>query len=76
MPDDKWRITVDQTVCEGRGICAAVASEFFEVRSGISHAHPGPVDPDEGITDAAESCPNAAISVLSAADGTLIAPEP
>ena len=74
--DERWRISVDQNVCQGTGLCSSVASRYFELRSGRSHPINPEVDPDDDVTDAAEGCPVEAILVKSTKDDRVVAPEP
>ncbi len=74
--DERWRISVDQNVCQGTGLCSSVASRYFELRSGLSHPIEPEVDPHDDVIDAAEGCPVEAILVTSTADDRVVAPEP
>jgi ferredoxin len=74
--DERWRISVDQNVCQGTGLCSSVASEYFELRSGHSHPINPEVDPHDDVIDAAEGCPVEAILVVSTEDDRVVAPEP
>jgi ferredoxin len=74
--DERWRITVDQNVCQGTGLCSSVAPKHFELRSGLSHPIDPEVEPHDDVIDAAEGCPVEAILVVSASDDRVIAPEP
>jgi ferredoxin len=76
VSDERWRISVDQDVCQGTGLCASVAAKFFELRDGYSEPIEDEVEPDEDVVDAAEGCPVEAIRVVSLADGRVVAPEP
>ena len=76
MANERWRIGVDQDVCQGTGMCVSMAPRHFELTG--RHASPlaAEVDPDDDVVDAAENCPVEAILVTSARDGRVIAPEP
>lgn len=74
--DERWRISVDQNVCQGTGLCSSVASRYFELRSGYSHPIKPEVEPDDDVIDAAEGCPVEAILVVSTSDDRVVAPEP
>jgi ferredoxin len=75
VSDERWRISVDQDVCQGTGMCTSVASRFFELRSGYSEPLDDEVEPDDDVVDAAEGCPVEAIRVVSLTDGRVVAPE-
>jgi ferredoxin len=76
VSDERWRISVDENVCQATGMCTSVAGRYFELRGGHSVPTEGEVDPDEDVIDAAEGCPVEAIRVVSVADGRVVAPEP
>jgi ferredoxin len=63
----RYRITVDRSVCQGSGLCAGVASEYFAL-DGTHRSAPllEVVDADDAVLDAAECCPTEAISVVDA----------
>jgi ferredoxin len=73
---EQWRISVDRDVCQGTGMCAAIAARHFRLTDGYSAPIDEVVDQDDDVVDAAENCPVEAIRVVSAADGRIIAPEP
>ena len=60
------RVTVDQDMCEGHGICVDIAPEIFVLREdGLAEvilADP-PAEMNEAAGDAARRCPASAISV-------------
>ncbi len=66
----RYRIRVDQTLCQGSGVCAGIAPDHFEVgedyRSRPIHEV---VDANELVIDAAECCPLEAIIVTDADTG-------
>ena len=74
--DERWRISVDENVCQATGLCSSVASKFFELRGGHSEPIEEVVAPDDDVIDAAEGCPVEAILVVSNDDGRVVAPEP
>ena len=58
-----YRISVDRSLCNGYGVCEAVAPDVFaldddglaELRSGVSE--------DEALREACDNCPMGAISI-------------
>jgi ferredoxin len=69
-----WRLEVGD-VCIGSGVCAGTAPRHF--RLGDDHrSYPvdSPVEPDEAILGAAESCPVEAILVTDADTGETVEP--
>ena len=74
--DERWRISVDQNLCQGTGLCSSVAPKNFELRSGHSYPIEVEVDPHDDVVDAAEGCPVEAILVKSTVDDRVVAPEP
>ncbi len=58
-----YRISVDRSLCNGYGVCEALAPDVFEladdglatVRSGLSE--------DEAVHEACDACPMGAISI-------------
>jgi ferredoxin len=75
VSDERWRISVDESVCQATGMCTSVAGRYFQLRGGHSVPTEHEVDPDEDVIDAAEGCPVEAIRVV-ASDGRVVAPEP
>jgi ferredoxin len=76
VPDEQWRIRVDQDTCQATGMCTSVAPEHFVLRDGCSIPLREVVEPNDDVVDAAEGCPVEAITVLSTTDGRIVAPEP
>jgi ferredoxin len=76
VAEERWRIGVDHSTCQGTGMCASVAKRYFELRGGYSEPLEEEIDPADEVIDAAENCPVEAILVTSAEDGRVIAPEP
>ena len=74
METDRWKITLDQRTCVSSGQCADVASQWFDITAQGTRVVQDELDPDENVILAAEACPVSAISVLNAADGTVLAP--
>jgi ferredoxin len=71
---DRWRITVDRSVCVGSGMCTAIAPQHFRLDQNRSRPLREVAEPDQAVLDAAESCPTEAISVRDGG-GRLLAPE-
>lgn len=69
-----WSLEVDSENCVGSGMCTGIAPEHFTDASGITAPVRDVVEPDDVVTDAAESCPVEAIVVRSAQTGERIAP--
>ena len=74
METVRWEVTLDQRKCVFSGQCAATASQWFEITAQGGRALQDELDPNDDVIDAAEGCPVGAISVVNAADGTLLAP--
>ncbi len=74
MEIDRWRVTVDQRLCVSSGLCAAMAGQWFEITTQGTRTVQDELDPDNDVIDAAEGCPVSAITVVNAADGTVLAP--
>jgi ferredoxin len=58
-----WHLAVHGETCIASGMCAALATEYFEL--GADHSRPlaDDVEPKEVLLDAADSCPALAITV-------------
>ncbi|MFD7653222.1 ferredoxin [Actinosynnema sp. NPDC059797] len=69
-----WTVEVDRGACLGTGMCTSLAPEHFRLEGGTSVPVSSSVEPDDAVTDAAESCPMEAILVRDA-DGTVLAPQ-
>ncbi|MEE1926988.1 ferredoxin [Streptomyces sp. TRM 70351] len=67
-----WRIEIDGRACTASGMCAALAPGRFALEGSHAEVLPGPVEADDVLLDAADSCPASAITVLEA--GVPIAP--
>jgi ferredoxin len=64
-----YKIVIDRSLCSGFGTCAEMAPHLFDVAAdGIAATRVGETD-DEGVLDAAASCPMGAISVFHVATG-------
>lgn len=71
-----WRISVDQRLCIGSGLCAASAPDHFRLADNRSRPVRELVDAQDVVLDAAECCPAEAITVIDVAVGRLLAPRP
>jgi ferredoxin len=68
-----YRIEIDRSLCSGFGSCVDASSKHFAVDdSGIAAALV-PETADDGILDAAGSCPMGAIAVFDGATGEQLA---
>jgi len=75
MSDVQWRIEIDQSLCQGSGMCLAIAPDHF--RSGVGRRS----EPTAGVTpasrillDAAQCCPMEAISLTELDSGNPVHP--
>lgn len=58
-----YRISIDRSLCNGYGMCEAVAPDVFELGDdGLAVLRAG-VSADEAVREACESCPTGAISI-------------
>jgi len=58
-----YRITVDQSLCNGYGVCEALAPDVFELGpDGLAVLRAG-TSGDEAVREACEACPMGAISI-------------
>ncbi|WKK22189.1 ferredoxin [Streptomyces olivoreticuli] len=72
---DRWRVTVDRTVCVGSGLCAATAPDAFRLdATRRSHPVEEETTASEAVLEAAESCPVEAITIRGA-EGAVFPPE-
>jgi ferredoxin len=51
-----------------------MADRWFEITTQGTRTVHDELDPNDDVIDAAEGCPVSAISVVNAADGTVVAP--
>lgn len=66
----RYRIRVDGALCQGSGVCAGMAPDYFEI--GDDHRSQPlreVVDADDIVLDAADCCPAEAIAVSDADTG-------
>ncbi|HEY3259801.1 MAG TPA: ferredoxin [Pseudonocardiaceae bacterium] len=66
----QYRIEVDQSVCQGSGLCAGIAPGHFKIGDDYkSRPLLQIVDADDDVRDAAECCPLEAISLTDPKTG-------
>jgi ferredoxin len=70
-----WQLDVDRHRCIGSGVCASVAPTHFAL-DGARRSRPTAmrVPPDDGVLDAAFTCPMEAISVVELNSGLRLFP--
>ncbi|MCD6423417.1 MAG: ferredoxin [Elusimicrobia bacterium] len=59
------KVTIDETLCTGCGLCEQLVSDVFEVVDNIARVKVAvvPSDLEESVEEAADSCPAEAIIV-------------
>ncbi|MDD5243449.1 MAG: ferredoxin [Syntrophorhabdaceae bacterium] len=61
------KVTIDETICTGCGMCAETCPEIFELQDDLAHVKTGSEDVPEQYEDAcreaADSCPVGAIEI-------------
>jgi ferredoxin len=58
-----YRVSIDRSICNGYGVCEALAPDVFELDSdGLAIVRTG-VSEDEAVREACDSCPMGAISI-------------
>jgi ferredoxin len=61
-----YRISIDRSLCNGYGVCEALAPHIFELDDeGLAVLRTG-VTEDEAVREACNNCPSGAISVARA----------
>lgn len=61
-----YRISIDRSLCNGYGICEALAPDVFALDDdGLASLRNG-VSEDEAVREACDSCPMGAISIVRA----------
>ncbi|MFS8201114.1 ferredoxin [Streptomyces sp. CWNU-52B] len=70
----QWRIEVDRLACAGTGLCLGTALGRMRLEGGRARPVDELIGPDDGVMDAAETCPMEAITVRAAATGEVLAP--
>ncbi|EOD67819.1 hypothetical protein H480_14577 [Amycolatopsis vancoresmycina DSM 44592] len=69
-----WQVEIDEHVCIGSGMCAALMPEVFVLDGAKARTLTSAVGADETVLDAADSCPAMAITVTEG--GREIGPRP
>jgi ferredoxin len=58
-----YRVTIDRSLCNGYGVCEALAPDVFELgEDGLAVLRTG-VSENEAVREACESCPMGAIAI-------------
>jgi ferredoxin len=58
-----YRISIDRSLCNGHGVCEALAPDVFELADdGLAVLHTE-LSADEAVREACDSCPMGAISI-------------
>jgi ferredoxin len=58
-----YRITIDRSLCNGYGVCEALAPDVFELDAeGLAVLRTG-LSEEEAVREACDSCPMGAISI-------------
>ncbi len=72
---ERWRVTVDRSVCIGSGLCVGAAPAAFDLDSARqSHPVAAEADADAALLAAAEGCPVEAITIRRAGSGEAVFP--
>jgi len=59
-----YRISIDRSLCNGYGVCESIAPDVFELGDdGLAALRAG-VSEDEAVSEACDSCPMGAISIV------------
>jgi ferredoxin len=72
----QWRIEVNRLTCAGTGLCLGTAHGRMRLDAGRARPVDELITPDDGVMDAAETCPMEAITVRDATTGEVLAPLP
>ena len=58
-----YRVSIDRSLCNGYGVCEALAPDVFELDDdGLAKLRAG-VSEDEAVREACDNCPMGAISI-------------
>jgi ferredoxin len=58
-----YRVTIDRSLCNGYGVCEALAPDVFELdNDGLAALRRG-VSEDEAVREACDNCPMGAITL-------------
>ena len=60
---------IDRSLCNGHGVCEAIAPDAFELADDGLAVLRTPMSEDETVQEACDSCPMGAIHVLHAVTG-------
>jgi ferredoxin len=66
MKEDSVKVTVDETLCSGCGVCEEMAPDVFEMNDAglvAVKVDPIPEDLQESTQEAADGCPSGAILI-------------
>jgi len=58
-----YRISIDRTLCNGYGVCEALAPEVFELGEDGLAVLRSSVSENDAVREACDSCPMGAISI-------------
>jgi len=58
-----YRISIDRSLCDGHGVCEALAPDVFELDDDGLAALRTELSADEAVQEACDSCPAGAISI-------------
>ncbi|MEV4442075.1 ferredoxin [Streptomyces sp. NPDC049577] len=75
---ERWRVSVDTTLCVGSGLCAGTAPAAFRLDGPARRARPVAEETEAcaPVRDAAEGCPVEAIAIRRADTGEEVFPPP
>ncbi len=59
-----YRISIDRSLCNGYGVCEALAPEVFELDDDGLAVVRSSLSDDEVVREACDSCPMGAISIV------------
>jgi ferredoxin len=58
-----YRISIDRSLCNGHGVCEAIAPEVFELGDDGLAVVRATMSDDDAVQEACDSCPMGAISI-------------
>jgi ferredoxin len=58
-----YRISIDRSLCNGHGVCEAIAPEVFELGDDGLAVLRTAMSEDDAVQEACDSCPMGAISI-------------
>lgn len=69
-------VSVDPGICKGSRLCQMAAPEVFRMddQAGVARVLTGEVEDSDALWDAAEGCPQEAISLADASSGEQLFP--